>query len=284
MPLTVCRAALCAAVLLPCFAPLAAQTEATPSPFALARRQADEAAWAPLLRLRAAASDYEGDPQQWDTYVQVRAMEEAWIGAHAAALRYTDAPYPPRDAAGVLPAGVRAVPAREAIVRAADTARVVMVNERHHADADRLLTLALLRPLYDRGFRYFAAETFGHADSALQGRGYPVDSSGTYTDTAVFGELVREALRIGYTLVPYEITDAQHDAGSPDGLTRQQHRDRSQAQNLYAATFAQDAEAKVLVHAGYSHVLEREEDGWSPTAYYLQGLTGIDALTVDQRG
>ena len=279
MPL--CRPALCAAILLPCAAPLAAQPDVVPSPFELSRLQPGEPVWAPLARLRTAEADFR-DTEQWGHYVQYRAMEEAWAGAHVQALRYADAPYPPRDSVAALPVGVRAVPAREAILRAADAVRVVMINERHHADADRLLTLALLRPLYDHGFRYFAAETFGHTDPALQGRGYPVDSSGTYTDTAVFGEVVREALRLGYTLVPYEITDEQREADPPGGLTRQQHRDRSQAQNLYAATFEQDAAAKVLVHAGYSHIEEEESEGWSPMAFYLRSLTGHDALTVDQ--
>ena len=46
------------------------------------------------------------------------------------------------------------------LIAAADTARVLMINERHHAASDRVLTLRLLAPLREKGFRYFAAEAF----------------------------------------------------------------------------------------------------------------------------
>lgn len=41
-------------------------------------------------------------------------------------------------------------------------------------------------------------------DTLLNERGYPLLSSGYYTQEPQFGNLVREALRIGYELFPYE--------------------------------------------------------------------------------
>ena len=64
----------------------------------------------------------------------------------------------PATRVGTLPDGTTARDAVQVLSAAADTARVVMVNERHHAASDRLLTLELLPILWDKGFRYFAAE------------------------------------------------------------------------------------------------------------------------------
>ena len=40
-------------------------------------------------------------------------------------------------------------------------------------------------------------------------------------------------------------------------------------------------DAKVLVHAGYSHVLETASERWYPMALYFREITGIDPVTVD---
>src|SRR5690606_17052867 len=112
--------------------------------------------------------------------------------------------------------------------------RVVMVNEAHHKPQTRLLTLALLPELRARGFKYFAAETFG--EEPLE-KGYPTKDSGYYTRDPVFAEIVREAVRLGYALVPYEAF------GVLDGS--QQARETRQAERL-AEILARDPDAKIL--------------------------------------
>ena len=105
--------------------------------------------------------------------------------------------------------------------------------------------------------------------------------TGNYVNEPVFAEVVREARRLGYTLVPYEITREQNEA-APPGVSRQQHRDRSQALNLRDRIFRSDPDARVIVHAGYSHILEEASDRWYPMALYFKEATGIDPVTVDQ--
>jgi hypothetical protein len=183
------------------------------------------------------------------------------------------------------------------IVRAADTARVVMVNERHHAAADRLLPLALLAPLRARGYRYLAAEAFDARDTLLlagrPGRGRApyarLGVTGVYTDDPVFAAVVREAVRLGYALVPYE-ADSAGAAHAADGLdsaaaaalTGQARRDRAQARTLHARTLARDPGARVLVLAGFGHVQEAPTPGWTPMALLLPRVSGVDPVTVDQ--
>jgi len=160
-----------------------------------------------------------------------------------------------------------------AIAAIADTARIVMINEAHHVPQGRALTLALLKPLRDRGYAYFAAETFGETDSTLDERGYAVRSTGFYSNEPLFGAVIREALRLGYTLVPYEAVGA-------DG---QEARERQQAEHLYERILRDHPDAKVLVHAGYSHINESGLlAGTAPMAVRFREATGIDPVTVDQ--
>jgi hypothetical protein len=248
-------------------------------PWELTQQEPGEPYWAPLLRLRAAESQYR-DTKWWSAYAQMRAYVEAGIGNHAAALEAWDSGVAPRDSVGVLPPGTGARDAVEYLSAVADTARVIMLNERHHAASDRLLTLALLPVLREKGYRYFAAETFDPKDTELNARAYPVEATGPYVRDPVFAEVVREAIRLGYTLVPYESRKGNEQGD--DKMTPQQRRDFTQAYNLARATVEQDPDAKVLVHAGYSHVLESASERFYPMAVYFRERTGIDPVTVDQ--
>ena len=238
-------------------------------------------AWSETVELRQmeqACRSSDNAPFYW----QLRAMAENVLGNHRAALvdfdrlrpRWEKGEYPdlPRDA--------RSLPALPYIIERAASHRFVMVNERHHVSTDRLLTLSLLRPLYEQGFGYLAAEALSPWEAGLDARGYPVSEDGTYVDDVVFAELLREALALGYEIVSYE---ERHDQGPPmDGMNDQQVRDYWQAHNLIAGTLERDPEARVLVHCGYSHLHEEATPRWTPMAHYFREATGLDPLTVDQ--
>lgn len=235
------------------------------------------------MRLRVAASRFDHDSaSQRHTWLQLLAQAEATFGNHQRALEAWDRLRKPA-AGDVEPARqkfirARQVPIIDTLLAMADTARVIMINERHHASSDRLLTLQLLRMLRGRGFRYFAAEALAEAASPTTHK-YELDSD-AYTSEPLFAELLREAKSLGYVLVPYEAVGKQFD--EPDSLTPQQRRDYAQARNLAAATVLRDPQAKVLVHAGFDHVREKATAQWSPMAAYFTALTGIDPVTVDQ--
>ena len=217
-------------------------------------------------------------------YWQMRAAAENLLGNHAAALVDFDRQYRGRAGprkTGELPPGTRSVPALSYIEERARDHRFVMVNERHHVSTERLLTLALLRPLYEQGFRYLAAEALSSWGTEVAVRGYPVGKDGTsYINDAVFGELLREAVTLGYQIVDYELREEQDRP--TDGMTAQQVRDYWQAHNLIAGTLEHDPAAKVLVHCGYAHLRETVSAGWTPMAHYFREATGLDPLTVDQ--
>lgn len=234
--------------------------------------------WAGLGDLRALEETCR-ETDQWRAYRYRRGQLESFVGNHALALADFDQEdrrepsafdlggFEPRDAIGY-------------ILAVADIRQIVMVNERHHASPDRLLTLALLEPLAKMGFRYLALETLAHEDP-INERGYPVGKSGYYTNDVVFAEVVRYAIELGYEIVAYEETPDQKRQEA-DRATRQVNRDTWQARNIVSRILDEDPDAKVLVHCGYAHLQEAKHERWTPMAYVLRQLTGVDPLTIDQ--
>jgi hypothetical protein len=180
----------------------------------------------------------------------------------------------------------RPEPAIEAIVRAAEGRRVVIINEAHHAPRHRAFTHKLMLALRERGFTHFAAETFCSASSCgpLLTDGAPMGggATGFYTIEPVFGDLARQAGATGYTLVAYEI---RPDQAPPPGTAREEYipiREQAQAENIKAQLDA-DPGMRVLVHVGFGHLNETTAE--SPLHVFggrLKELTGEDPLTIDQ--
>lgn len=169
----------------------------------------------------------------------------------------------------------RAVDAVEAIADSAVGRRVVMVNEVHHDAHTRLLTQDLLPVLRKAGFKYFAVEALTKDMGPLLATGYPTKASGSeYIQEPIYGDILREAVRLGFILVPYEA-----DSSDP-GV-----RDSEQARNIFRKTFAQDPDARVFVHAGYAHIdktVGRLGDSVRPMAMELAALSGYSPLSIDQ--
>ncbi len=165
--------------------------------------------------------------------------------------------------------------ARKYILSQAKNNRVVMINEAHDNPSHRVFTASLLEGLYQQGFRYLAMEML---DNYPGKKITKVNAfSGYYTVEPVAGELIRKAIELGYTLVPYEDTDARH--------TTSKEREYAQANNLYNYIKGLDKSAKILVHAGYTHIQEAAMPDAGipiPMAAYFKIISGIDPLTIDQ--
>jgi hypothetical protein len=169
----------------------------------------------------------------------------------------------------------QAVDAADAITKLADKRRIVMVNEAHHDAHTRELTLALLPRLRELGFQYFAVEALTPKDTDLARRGYVIETSGSgYLLEPLYGEIVRQAIKLGYTIVAYD----------PEEATTE-NRDGEQAHTLKKKVFDKDSQAKLFVHAGYAHIDKTEGNlggKIEPLAMQLKHLTGYDPLCVDQ--
>ena len=205
---------------------------------------------------------------------QVTAMMASELGMYGTAIaEWPLGPGATRSEPAALPDGAVAVDAVETIARLARDRRVVVVNEAHHAAQTRALFLELLPRLRQGGFDWYCAETLDATDTArLEEQGYPVRQSGVYSKEPVFGEVLREAVRLGFRLCAYE--SAASDT--------QQARETGQAENL-ARLLHEHPDARILVHAGYGHARKdvTVKDA-RPMAAELKRLTGIEPLTVDQ--
>jgi len=158
------------------------------------------------------------------------------------------------------------------IVKRAKEFHYTLINEAHYSSQHRAFTHDLLLPLYQEGYRYLALEAFGYKDSLINKRGFPTSNTGYYIQDSNFGNLVREALEIGYTLVTYETRKTQ------DGTLR----DREQAEAIYEQTWKIDKKGKVLIHAGYSHIGEKGDPNYEPMGAQLKAIVKQDILTIDQ--
>lgn len=184
-------------------------------------------------------------------------------------LQHDDNPSP--LAAG---SGYTASPALDAIPELAKNYRIVLLNEAHNVTLTRSLTVPLLSRLREQGFNYFAAETLSHTDPTLSSRGYPTDNSGFYTEEPVYAEMVRTALKLGFKVVAYEATT---ESGVSDV------RETEQARNLYTQVFEHDPNARLVINAGYDHILKSGTYlGGSSMAEHLSKLTHLPMLAVEQ--
>ena len=206
--------------------------------------------------------------------LQLLAATENELGLYSEALR--DFPLHARLPKGLtLPLADQweAVDAVDTIATLAAKRQIVLINEAHHDAHTRVLTLALLPRLRALGYRYFAAEAVDEKDIRLADRGYPLRSSGSeYLHEPVYGDLLRQAIALGFTIVPYE-------SAAPG-----QGREDDQAQHLYQRVFKDHPHARLLVHAGYAHIDKAplRLGAVQPMAMRLQKLTGIVPLSIDQ--
>jgi hypothetical protein len=150
--------------------------------------------------------------------------------------------------------------------------RVIMLNEAYNKPLHRAFAFSLLDDLYKRGFRYLAMEMLNPMpDHELTKLSY---KTGHFATEPVAGELIRQAIEMGFKLVAYE------DPLAADHTPTQ--RDSVQAVNI-AAILKEDSTARIFVYAGYGHIAEKSTTpDFVPMGMAFKKLTGIDPLTIDQ--
>ena len=161
--------------------------------------------------------------------------------------------------------------------------QIVIISEAHQMPQHRVFTTKLLKKLYESGFRHLGLETltpsYGDStkflmDTLLNERGYPLNSplTGFYTREPQMGNLVREAIKLGFTVFGYEGTNGEVE------------RDLQQAINIQKYMDAHPNE-KIIIHCGWYHAIEsnypkRKSDNYM--AYHLKKRTGKNPLTIYQ--
>jgi hypothetical protein len=167
------------------------------------------------------------------------------------------------------------VNATDYIIEQANKNQVIIINEAHHNSFHRVFTKSLLKKLYENGYTNLGVEALGNGDyldSTLNNRKYPILKTGYYIKDPQFGNLVRDALEIGYNLFAYE------DIAEGNG----KQREIEQAKNIQQVINSKPNE-KFLIHCGFDHALEGTHQSWEKAmAGRLTEYTGINPLTINQ--
>jgi hypothetical protein len=216
-----------------------------------------------------------------DWKYQISAGEYAMKGDYKNALEQWDIAFPGKPQTifqkqiDSINSKYQIVPALNYIVKKAKSNQIIIINEAHNNSSHRVFTKNLLQNLYDNGYKNLGLEALSNGkkmDSLLNKRKYPVQKSGYYIKDPQFGNLVRTALKIGYTVFPYERTS---DVSGKE-------REIEQARNI-KKIIDQKPDEKLIIHCGFDHVLEGNHKSWGKAmAGRLYEFTGINPLTINQ--
>lgn len=156
--------------------------------------------------------------------------------------------------------------ASEYLINRAEKERIIILNEARFNPRHRVFLLSLLGGMYRQGYHYLAIAAL--ADTGVNHRKYPLLSSGKYIADPQYGELVREAVRLGFKLLVY---DAEPHPSS-----------KEQAKNLQK-TLQEDPSAKILILAD---LLPKPQvstlNNIESLAKEIKNLTQITPFFIDQ--
>jgi hypothetical protein len=214
-------------------------------------------------------------------YYDLLSQSVSFVGDYAAALEYqklsdtthlTDVEYRQIGKSIQQLKNIKNADAKKFISFIATNYKVIMLNEAYNKPLHRAFAYSLLDVLYNRGFRYLAMEMLNPMpDQELTKLTY---KTGHFATEPVAGEMIRQALDLGFKLVAYE--DPKALEHSPT------ERDSIQALNI-AKILKQDPEAKIFVYAGYGNIAKKSiSPDFTPMGMAFKRMTGIDPLTIDQ--
>ena len=166
--------------------------------------------------------------------------------------------------------------------------RVVMVNEAHDGNRrcvrTRLVGVRILPRAHAAGVRHLAMEALDSrfAERANRTRRVPPRARG-YLAQEGMRRLVRTALDLGWTLIPYE-ADISKAPTFPDakGIAATNWREQEQAKNLAAVMKTLGPDGRLLVWCGNSHLEKKPIGDWKPMGAQFWEVSGIEPFSIDQ--
>jgi hypothetical protein len=234
----------------------------------------------PLYQLLGDGKKFMGDFST-PIYYDLLSQSVSFVGDYAGALEYqkksdtthlTDVEYRQIGKSIQQLKDIKNADAKRFITFIASNYKVIMLNEASNKPLHRAFAYSLLDVLYNRGYRYLAMEMLNPMpDHELTKLTY---KTGHFATEPVAGELIRQALELGFKLVAYQ--DPQGNSHTPT------ERDSIQALNI-AKILKDDPEAKIFVYGSYGNIAEKSiTPDFIPMGMAFKRMTGIDPLTIDQ--
>ncbi len=167
------------------------------------------------------------------------------------------------------------------IKQVSENHQIIIINEAHYSSQNRIFTTQLLKELYSKGFKTIFLEGL-HPDKNKNHnkRKYALLTSGYYFSEPQYGNLVRTAIKKGYTVLPYE---HEQDKSIKNPLKRWYSREEGQADNILAF-LKENPKEKIIIHCGYGHLSEQIHEGEivGNMAAIIKKKSGINPLTINQ--
>lgn len=158
--------------------------------------------------------------------------------------------------------------ARSEILRLSKSFTILLLNDIHHYHYPRVFLYSLLKDLRKYGYKYLALEDLSKKDSSINIRKYPIYGvTGAYTNEPVFAEVMREACKLGFTLISYDYSEK-------NGEDRYKAMCDNIVKSLGAADLLQN---KLVVFGGYGNI---EENTDNKLGYLLKKAFNRDVLSV----
>lgn len=169
----------------------------------------------------------------------------------------------------------KVISAKDYIIEKSKNEEIIILNELHHNSSHRKFARLLLKDLYDNGYRYLGFEALN--DNQINQRKFGTLESGYYTSEPEFGNLIKEALDLGFILFGYE--ESETDNWDTD---KWKNREIAQAQNIFK--FMQNhTDGKYFIYCGAGHAFGGDNKGRGKSmAGVLADLTNMNPLTIDQ--
>ena len=232
-----------------------------------------------IKRIKTNTADFIG----LNTWQQAMMTWYSFLGDYGKSLYYSDSRFKDQlDSTPIVHDTIflkehQLVDATDYVINESKLHQVIMINEAHHLAYHRVFAISVLNRLYDAGFHCLAIEAI--EDSLINQKKYPDYNTGLYTSEPLFGELIRQAKKIGFTLVGYDFnTDCEEKNNDPNYCNR--YRDSIMAVNL-TKLLKKDPKTKILIYAGYDHIYKGSTDSWKKMAQYFKEFNGIDPFSIE---
>lgn len=172
------------------------------------------------------------------------------------------------------------IPAKEHITKIAPDFDYLLFNEDHADPYCRYVLKTLLPDLVKLGYTNFGVETLADIDHNINEYGFPIHGSGFYSDEPNMANLLREAVKLGMHVFPFEEYSSNCDLCCTR-LEKRNFREKGQAKNIIA--HSKSHKGKTIILSGHSHIYKHSDNkDLKFMAEYLNELTNDKILSVNQ--
>ncbi len=156
----------------------------------------------------------------------------------------------------------------------------ILFNENHSDPYCRYFLMQILPDLVRQGYTKIGIETLTDIDHDVNKFGFPIHGSGFYSDEPNMANLIREAVKLGLYVFPFEAYSYNCDSCKTPSEKRN-FRERGQANNIISQNKSKNG--KTIILSGGSHIYRTSKNPQLKfMAENLKELTSGRILSVNQ--